>query len=1147
MFVFQINTLANLPAASKLTIAEMESKFLKINPTDLESLRAFQSDLADFSKNNDKKSKAFAHHAAAWGAAYTEGIVSNLESKLNELKKEGKNADLEKQTQYLLDRAKVISGAFMTTGAKAIKAIAPNDNEFSEHSKHYEHLIDVTNNWRAFSSAPLPPDPIYNFVEILDKAWKTKEQSSMAFSRVNLDENSFVFKSREQADQFATKMLVNSDLPADFKINYIDVVKDRFKSNTANGKTLVDGACVVSFTCKYNPSKASPSLKSADAVSNPTEFIQPVSSTSMPANVSAQLTGSVGKVYSDSEIVQYAQGKMDGSSIGYGKVRVYGTAASYYGKSYAIDPTKDKPKAKDITKSTLLEVLNKYDLKIGGLSIADYLEKNDMTMADYLATSDGQKFIKQFNSDAPQIYGSASMEVFYDGNNYSTLAKAINSNWALAKKRAELISEQILLINKSLLTRDPPLQTLNVEKIQTSVYFFQNLDQMEAGKSTTVMDRLIEDKEKLLTPELRSWLKENRNNLRGEEHMASLLEYVKNSTSEEAEGVFNKLSGALDAKDYALMNRYWQRTSNDKMGLRVENDHDPSLLVKGEIALGSRDMGISVSIDADLKNEIKPVESRWVKVKPGETANVEINIDAIPSFAGLLKCTNAYLVDKQDSSAPPITLEEKEDGKWLARNLKPGDYAVVAYSQSENSVIVTPLAGRTMRVEEIIVPEKKEEPIPTIAKPKVFQVLRPLNAPTLQNTDLRLYIPTNIGVSSLTPEWFNNMFNTAFTEGLGMVYDDSGTGNYIGNPTSDQYRNFINNVLPAKLEANTANLGTIMPSGDVEKFKQFLLAGDWQSALALITDPNVKTSLGNVKNQDVLLQNITTRDLILLHAVPLTFQVQKTFDLNKPKPVGVIWEGEIENPDKLPGNIVLNDKQINSIIGLKNDGTALVEVDGKKYGVYRTMQDYGETGEKKAALSFFEMPANKHQFSLFADVNALGFAKSNYISGGKHIVPTTFGGGLAYLGEIKLSKKLSLVSGTAGGVETPFGKTAGLVERRNSSVAYIRGQGALKIPLSETLNAAFGAVAQTQFQQKYKPYSCGQATASITKSLKNADISLSLGQGFGQDEYPYQIIGLDLQYKVKKTPIKSVNLGMEVFFNNNIKQLTPGFKASIGF
>jgi len=643
-----------VPAArQKSQLESMESNFLSLK-LDAASLAQFSKDIqALAAANKDAKSQAFCSVAAVWLS----------------------------QQKDLKDKS----------GLKALLDINNGKSTaISDNAMHYQHLFSVVEASRTASgSLVLPAVPIAKLTNILDVELQNSVAAQQSEGVVEKERYFFVFGNKQQADEFANSILAS--LPAKFNTN-IGTASEIFGKEFVQQKKMNGNNFVVEFTCgEYTgilPAQvvAKPSAPTTKAP------VQEPGFTSKGMRISTKNT-SESKPVTESDVSIYPRGQMVLKGSGDGKANVYGLAELWYAVKYSVDPKKDVERGKELIISAFSALLDKYGVPL----------KKEDSLEGFLASKDGQDFIKRFNADRPEVNGSASIEVFYDGKNYATLAAAIKENWKLGGDRGKLVYSQIARINEGLSKAGLSTLSISVSDIKPSLYFFQDLP-------AEVMDKLASDKS--LPADLRSWLLANKNNLNGKAHMQSLLSYMEPmaNTLEDPRNAYNKVSAALAKNDYALMNRLWLRTSANNEGLRVEDRNNQSLLVRAIEKSGdgaSRSAAISTKFPATIEVIMDKLKNECLEVKKGDKASVSLGIIAVTSVKDTGTCINAYLVDGNNAVSPlefnPLTK------KYTAENLAPGEYSVVAYAQSSDGKITTSLVGQKFSVEEIVEPviEKK--------------------------------------------------------------------------------------------------------------------------------------------------------------------------------------------------------------------------------------------------------------------------------------------------------------------------------------------------------------------------------------------------------------------------------------------------------
>ena len=1058
MFVFQmISAPTVLGSQASQTLAQMESQFLKITEISNESLGKFHTDLVTFSANNtDSKSQAFVYNAAIWGAATA------------------KSMDI-----------KELAGKFFQMSVSSLT----QGKDFAAHSKHYEHLMDVTDNCRTTKGLSMPAAPIYKLVEILDKAWKIQNESSMAFSQVSLDKNYFVFANKAQADEFIKNILLSS-LPADFKNPKTPGSPESMPAADVLGaesaKSLVKGAHVVAFTCSYKSASDLKAIPVKSANVNEEMVFSPTSLTQKRMDFGLAFKSSGSGVPNDLAIADYSKnGGMTLSDKGNGDVTVNGLAELYYGAKYCINPVADASSAKEIAVNAIGATLDKY-----GIVPTEPIEK-------YLASDEGQRFIKMFNNDAPEVKGSASMEVFYDGKNYPVLAAAIKDNWKLATSRSELVRGAINELNQSLISQG--LETLNVQNVLPSVYFFQDLP-------SDVIDKLLADKN--LPTDLKNWLSENRGSLNGKGHLASLLDYVKNSSREDAQDVYGKIKAAADKPDFTLMNTLWQRTSKNAKGLRVEGRGAQSLLAEAIEDSGngsSRSASISVTINADLKISMAPVDADCIEVEKGKTADFAVKIAASPSFESMEHCINAYLVDSEGKVSP---LPEKEDekGTWLARNLAPGDYAVVAYAQSDNAEIITPLVGQKIRVEELPEPEVI---VPNdMAIPRKVPDVPRFSAPSTGVNDV--FLPSTLGLSSNTP--MAPALNAAFGSIEGANYDQAAGVWVIPNTISQNSYNSFVNTLTNSL-ANDPNFTTWCPSGDVNAVVAALMSGNKENLNGLVS-PSAYESLGALFEGEK--QKIKIQDASRLSGAQLIGEISISKSILLSKKPKLVYKAFKTQLDDNPYQTDLSQMAQGSQLVFREDGkkyTAICEdQNGKEViGVFRTPKPLSlSIGMTNRAIKVYDKVLN----ATSANVNLVG----------------------------RIDFKNWEVSPYIGvGLSMPTNKSILKAEGQDFYINYPLMAGfSTRYSFSETLRAGLDFGIQHVLSKDAAPFRMGQTVFSIEKSIPNPKTALivdvHLGQQFFDNLSPSYFAGAGVQIG-KRFPI---TIGAEYMASDPMKHLNEG-------
>ncbi|MFA6328314.1 MAG: hypothetical protein WCY41_02630 [Candidatus Micrarchaeia archaeon] len=638
MFLFQLSK--NVADSKTTTLTDLETRLISLK-MDAKSLIEFSKDVQAFAAaNKDDKSKAFCCAAATWlteKGAKDVGLKSLLD---------------------LYDANKT-------------------NAQFASNLVHYQNYFAVLDASRSEGGQLLlPAVPLAKLTNVLDIAVQNAAAAQQTESTVENERYYFVFANRKQADEFANSIL--KSLPAKFD-SKVGTTSEIFGSEFVERKGISGNSYTVEFTCEYTgelpeQKAAAPSIKSG------------FTGTSKTTRLTSKITGE-SHSFSDNDISSYPQGAMSLAGNGKGIAQISGNAELWYGQKYRVDPKKDAEIGKRLTVSAFQGLTIKY-----GSELQEPIE-------NFLAKPEGQNFIGKLNANSPQVNGSASIEVFYDGKNYSSLANAIKENWKLAGERAGLVYNYIKDLNASLAGKN--LSTINISEsdIKPSLYFFQDLP-------PEVMGRLMADKS--LPTDLRDWLKANKASLHGKEHMDAVLSYLEKNPKDDVRNAHTKLSDALGKNDYALMNKYWLRYSpGNKEGLRVEDRGNQSLLVEAIENSGdgsSRSASISTSLPASISVGMDELEKNRIEVKKGEGASIEIGIVAVPSIIGIGARINAYVVDSEGKVAP-LAFNNKT-GKWSASGLKPGEYSVVAYAQSDDGKITTSLVGQKFTVEELVAPAK---------------------------------------------------------------------------------------------------------------------------------------------------------------------------------------------------------------------------------------------------------------------------------------------------------------------------------------------------------------------------------------------------------------------------------------------------------
>jgi hypothetical protein len=767
VFVFQ--AVSQAPVGAKKTLADMEKELMRLNTSKPAELAAFLSSVQKFASTaTDAKSQAFCYQSGVWLAE--RGVKdASIKALLDMGKNKLADASLENAIYHCQNYFAVADASRSSDGAMALSAQAVN-----------------------------------KLTMILDKAQKNfLADPSQQESTTDKSRYYFRFDTKAQADEFATSVL--GALPADFN-PIVGTAADRLGKEYVQNNKGIANSYVVEFTCEYTDKFPLPGAK-APIKKASTPFMQP-SFTIKPLTFRMKAVGET-NAYTEAAIKDYAaKSNFKNSAYASGLVEVSGTASLFYGRKYQIDLDKDSKSAKNLATEAVRQLLAKYEI-----ALKEPLET-------FFASKDGQNALAILNKNYLDVQGWASMEVFAvmagkDCKNYDALKKAIIENWQLAHDRANLVYSYIDKINKSLSQQGLNTIKISESDLKPNLYFFQAL-------APELMDKLIADKDISKNTSLRDWLNSYKGAQKGEEHMGQLLSYLQENGGN---AEYGKLKAALDKNDFALLNRYWQRTQNDRLGMRNESRDSQSLLVQAIENSGngnSRSTMLSSLTQAHIGLEISRINYD-LELEKGEKCQVDVEIKESRSVQDVDMKINAYLVDK-DNSVIPLALQP--NGKYTGEVEAAGDYTFVAYAQNKDGGIATRLVGQ-----KITVTEKAEPPPPP--PPKIVEMPR--------------YIPYE-PVSKVQVIKFDNIFVGKFLASTDMEsqYGKSITGlfnvlNEISNTGT------VTTAMKAQLEAIYNDImagkyakfwdgpnGIIVNGSTLRQFFDYLAAGEYSKANSLL-------------------------------------------------------------------------------------------------------------------------------------------------------------------------------------------------------------------------------------------------------------------------------------------------------------------------
>lgn len=912
MFLFQVAKAA-LPSVSSL-----ESQLFKTNPKDAKELAALQKAALDLAKSSsDQKSQALAYFTLIW--------VSGRQSQLE------------------------VSSNASSEAQKIIKDGAAND-----YMPHYKNLLAVLEASRMQQGGlALTPSSIAKLTGILDLAEESASMQRQAKGFTESERNYFVFANEAQAKEFIT---ILSALPGAFS-TAVGRAEQILGKDYVDRKSL-SGAYVVDFACtgySGQVARQSQPLKSKLAVSQGTE---------KSSRIRWRFTGSE---MDDSEkaIVQFAAGQMALTGQGDGKVELSGKCELYYGVKHNIDPIKDREEAKDLATMAFRELTRQMGIDMDkSMTPPPTLEKF------MLETDAGKEFVTQFNLGAPKVSGSASVEVFYNGKNYEAFRNSLRDNWQLALDRAGLIKEYVdETINQKLTAIGKP--PLNVEAAGR-LYLFQDLD-------ASVIQRLQDDGS--LPADLRAWFGDYSKSQQGTKHMNELMAYLKQNGGEDKRNSYEKIKAAigsvaenadgtvscdLSGANWATINTLWQRTSNNKSGLRVETLNNQSMLAKAIEDSGdgtSRSASITTSAQAPISIDMAALQQSSFEVKQGESASISAAVSASSPLANVT--ISAYLVNKSTGTLTPLQVKNSQVAAEISES---GDYALVAYAKTEDGRIKTTFVGQGFSVS---VKEEKPEPL----EQQKYRNRADMRPPASR---VEGRIPVNLSIPGVpTPSddsQMSELINALkpLYEGVGVSVDENGTFHPEGRPENlpaVQITNFFSGFRQAVDTWIDKNKSYILENlnnpADFESFRNELLQSNFSSALAYLNqDENsacraqLYNSLKSTFSSDVLnvVSDLSAYDLNSLTKWSFSARGNLNFMLTGTKYIDTYMKDDVaaklrENGIAIPQNAL--DKAL-SKLKRKNDQAV----------AYTSKGDYAFAMGEKGQVSVYKLPKMPVQLNL---------------------------------------------------------------------------------------------------------------------------------------------------------------------------------------
>ncbi|MCX8174701.1 MAG: hypothetical protein N3E51_00645 [Candidatus Micrarchaeota archaeon] len=655
-----------------------------------------------------------------------------------------------KQIAFCINALEWLAEAFGTAGLKGLAAEATNkSNELKNLSssvlekekRHYAHyfaavshlVVQLQSGKQAFL---FNQRGVELLVKMLDDA-SEKNRTTVAIA----------FPSTELADIFRTQVLPHLPFA---KISDVKVKNgDEYTSFNLAGKT------VVSFSCDYDPANQPKPYVQVPAEKEEISQEEEIDIKKTKKEQTERLPPGITEE-EKKNLLQNVQQTPVLESSRRGESNIEEVAGLYYALRYQ----GRNPESKEVVRSTVIKVLELLAAHYGYQAGKDYQH-----IEDFVKTEDGKNFLRNVRDKITRIIGSASVEVFYTGNNYKAYRNALVSNWNdAAGQRAEMALDAF---NELLISAG--LEAVHAETTMR-LHVYQDIDE-------NLKNRLLNDS--YVPEDMKNWLRNTYKYGDGQKNLTDLMNYLKEH--DKSGTTYQKLLSCCSVStdengnevytltNPAQMNVYFSRMPSDttlrgkgnKNGLRNESDPDNMLvnaIEEGFTTQGSsRSVAFNVSFSGELGIRQENITSKTYK--PGETISVKIeapykiegeNVDFMRGMnENGVSDYGKVVVEIYDETGKkldcPVKIVKKQDGYYAEftprqedlkvetseKKLEPkktkskdgetqvtketeytkkthGNFSIVAYAISEDGKLNSGMTGQTLKVEHTEKISKKE-------------------------------------------------------------------------------------------------------------------------------------------------------------------------------------------------------------------------------------------------------------------------------------------------------------------------------------------------------------------------------------------------------------------------------------------------------